>query len=535
MADPGGAAARGAGLHRKLVWLTFFRIVSVTVLLGGTAAVSWKAGGDEVAGFTRPLYGLVIGTYLASLASAWWLRLGRALVPLAHAQVAFDMATAGAVVALTGFAESVFVFMFSLGIVNGAILLYRRGAVTALASALVAYLGVELLLAPRGAGGLPWPLLFVHAGAFGATAVLAGYLAEQLRSTGQQLAERESDLAAITALHESIVQSVTSGLLTLDAGGRVTFLNRAGEQLTGLSLREVLGQPGAGRFGAFHRGTARGETDLDTPAGRRRVGYSTFPLVSPAGAPLGTAVIFQDLTALRAMEERVARTDRLADLGRLAAGLAHELRNPLASMMGSVELLRAAAVGADDRRLLDIVLREGSRLAQLVTEFLAFARPAPPRRAPVDLAQLAGETLDAFAHDPSAAGVEVSRRLAPAPVRADAGQLRGVLWNLLLNAAQAAPPRRAGAPRGAVRVACAPTPEGGAELSVEDDGPGIAPADRERLFTPFFTTKPEGTGLGLATVHRIVDAHGGTVAVASSPGQGARFTVRLPPAAAEPG
>jgi two-component system sensor histidine kinase PilS (NtrC family) len=535
MADPGGAEAPGAGLHRKLVWITFFRIVSVTVLLGGTAVVSWKAGGEDVGGFTGPLYGLVIGTYLASLASASWLRAGRALVPLAYAQVAFDVATAAAVVALTGFAESVFVFMFSLGIVNGAILLYRRGALTALAAALATYLGVELLLAPRG-GGLPWPLLFVHAGAFAATAVLAGYLAEQLRRTGERLAERESDLAAITALHESIVQSVTSGLLTLDAAGRVTFLNRAGEQVTGLSLREVLGRPAGRWFGAFHVGTARGETDLDTPAGARlRLGYSTFPLLSPEGAALGTAVIFQDLTALRAMEERVARTDRLADLGRLAAGLAHELRNPLASMMGSVELLRAAAVAADDRRLLDIVLREGNRLAQLVAEFLAFARPAPPRHEPVDLAQLAGETLDAFAHDPSAAGVEVARQLAPAPVRAAAGQLRGVLWNLLLNAAQAVPAGEPGARRGAVRVRCAPTPEGGAELSVEDDGPGIAPADQDRLFTPFFTTKPEGTGLGLATVHRIVDAHGGTVAVASSPGQGARFTVRLPPAAAEPG
>jgi two-component system, NtrC family, sensor histidine kinase PilS len=526
MGGPDGAPF-DAGLHRKLVWLTFFRIVSVTVLLGGTAVVSWQAGEDG-ARATSPLYGLVIGTYLASLASAIWLRRRRGLVALAHAQIVLDVAIAAAVVALTGWAESVFVFMFSLGIVIGAILLGRRGAVTAFGLALVTYFGLEAMVAPRLAAA-PWALLWVHAGAFAATAALAGYLAEQLRRTGERLAEREHDLATITALHESIVQSVTSGLLTLDAGGSVTFLNRAGEQMTGLSARQVMGHTAARWFGAFRTDTARGETDLETPLGTLRIGYSTFPLMARAGHPLGTAVIFQDLTALRAMEDRLGRTERLADLGRLAAGLAHELRNPLASMMGSVELLTGAPLRDDDRRLLDIVLREGGRLAQLVTDFLAFARPVPPRREPVDLAAVATETLEAFTHDPVAAGVRLERSLAAAPVLGDPDQLRQVLWNLLINAAQALPaPGPGGAPACRIRVTCGPGPDGGAELEVEDDGPGIDPADRSRLFTPFFTTKPAGTGLGLATIHRIVDAHGGGVTVDSAPGRGARFTVHLP-------
>jgi two-component system sensor histidine kinase PilS (NtrC family) len=267
-----------------------------------------------------------------------------------------------------------------------------------------------------------------------------------------------------------------------------------------------------------------------------RLGYSTFPLLGRDGAELGRAVIFQDLTELRAMEERVARSERLADLGRVSAGLAHELRNPLASMMGAVELLRdTAALGEDDRRLLSIVLREGGRLAQLVADFLAFARPAPLRRQAVDLATLVGETLDAFAHDPAASGVALERTLQPTPSRGDPDQLRQVLWNLLLNAAQALP-RVDGAARGQVRVACAPVPGGGAELSVEDDGCGIAAADRERIFTPFFTTRPSGTGLGLATVHRIVDAHGGAITVDAPGPRGARFRVWLPaPAGGEPG
>jgi two-component system sensor histidine kinase PilS (NtrC family) len=517
-----------AGLQKKLVWLTFFRIVSVTVLLGGTALAAWRSADADL--FSSTLYGLVVGTYLASLASAWWLRQGRALVPLAYAQLAFDVATATAVVAFTGWAESVFVFMYSLGIVNGSILLFRRGALTALGLALLAYFGLEILLAPRPQA-VPWLLLFVHAGAFAATAVLAGYLAEQLRRSDEKLAERESELATITALHESIVQSVNSGLLTIDSGGRVTFLNRAGEQMLGLSPRELTGRLADRFLEAFHIDTARGETDLVRPDGSRiRLGYSSFPLLGRSGKPLGTAVIFQDLTQLRSMEERVARSERLADLGQVAAGLAHELRNPLASMMGSVELLRVAPLGNEDRRLLDIVLREGGRLAQLVSDFLAFARPAPPRREPFELAALAAEALEAFEHDPAADGVELRRALQAAPAIGDPDQLRQVLWNLLLNAAQALPPADSpGLARGWLEVSCAPLPGGGALLVVEDDGPGVAPGDQERIFTPFFTTKPAGTGLGLATVHRIVDAHGGTLTLDARPGLGARFSVQLPP------
>ncbi len=382
---------------------------------------------------------------------------------------------------------------------------------------------------------VPWRLLFLHAGAFAATAALASYLSEQLRRSDERLAESESELAAITALHESIVQSVNSGLLTIDAGGRITFLNRAAEQMLGLSLGALTGRHADRFLGAFHIETARGETDLARADGTRvRLGYSSFPLLGRKGAPMGTAVIFQDLTQLRSMEERVARSERLADLGQMAAGLAHELRNPLASMMGSVELLGGAPLGAEDRRLLDIVLREGGRLEQLVTEFLAFARPAPPRREPFDLGVLAGEALEAFEHDPAAAGVEVRRELRPAPASGDPDQLRQVLWNLLLNAAQALQAAPPGDRRGWVKVSCGRSAGGGVELVVEDSGPGVAPADQPHVFTPFFTTKPNGTGLGLATVHRIVDSHGGSLTLESEPGHGARFSVRLPALTAAP-
>jgi two-component system sensor histidine kinase PilS (NtrC family) len=519
-------------LHRKLVWLILFRLAIVTVLLGGTAVVIWQLGLGAATG-GAPLYGVIGATYLASIAFALALRARRFLSALAYGQIALDTAIAAAVVAATGLSESVFVFLFSLGIVNGSILLYRRGAMVASALAVAVYLVLCAALEPGRT--VPAARLFAHATAFLATGALASYLAELLRSTGERLAARESQIEAITALHQSVVQSLTSGLLTLDPEGRVSFLNRAGEEMTGLRMAEVLGQP-ARRWFAEFAATPRGEIEWVNRRGERlRVGYSVFALRGGGETALGSAVIFQDLTKLREMEAAVQRAERLADLGRLSAALAHEIRNPLASMTGSIELLHERpGLGGEDRRLMEIVLREASRLDQLVSQFLAFARPAPLVRRRVDLAELLEETLAVFVHDPLAGRLRIDREASPAAVEGDPDQLRQVLWNLLANASQAMAGEGAPARGERIRVACGADPEGGGWLEVEDDGPGMAPRVRERLFLPFFTTKPSGTGLGLATVHRIVDAHGGAISVESAPGRGARFRVRLPRGSAPP-
>jgi len=518
MADP---------VRRKLAWVILFRLVLDTVLLGGTAF--WQVGaGGGTPPLAAALYGIVLVTFVASLAFAGWLASGRFLRGLAWAQIALDVGIASAVVAITGWTDSVFVFMYSLAIVEGAILLFRVGAAGALALSLAAYVPLVVWIGP----GRPAVLsLFAHAGAFVASGALATYLAEQLRRTGEKLEARESDLAAVTALQEAIVQSVAAGLVTVDAQGRITFLNRAGEQITGLTSHEVRGQPATRWFSGMQDQTGRDETDFVNVRGERlRLGYTHFALRGRDGSPIGRAVIFQDLSGLRAMEERVQRSERLADIGRVAAGLAHELRNPVAAMSGSIELLRAGlALSPEEARLMDIVTREASRLNELVTRFLEYARPAVPRRASTDLARLAGDTLEVFANDPAAASIRLERELAPAECKCDPDLMRQVLWNLLANAAHAARWNHVGSGgRGTVTVRTVRDADGWARLEVEDDGAGIPAQDLPRLFTPFFTTKERGSGLGLATVQRIVDAHRGTVTAGAGPAGGARFVVRLP-------
>jgi two-component system sensor histidine kinase PilS (NtrC family) len=513
-------------LFKKLVWLTLFRLAMVTVLLGATAAYTWRE--QREFGGAAWLYGLVLATYLVSLIFAVLLRLRRWLGVVAYAQIALDVAIAAGVVAVTGYTESVFVFMFLLGIVNGGILLYRRGAIAAACLALAGYVALVLLLDPHGRS-VPLLTFFVHASAFVITAALASYLAEQLRSTGERLQARESDLAAITALHEAIVQSVEAGLLTVDGAGRVSFLNRAGEQITGLSLREVCGHPAQRWFPAFQGATRRDETDFTNVRGEKlRLGYDTFPLVAPLGSQLGWVVIFQDLTRLRAMEAAMQRSARLAELGRVAAGLAHELRNPLASMSGSIELLASnLTLAAEDRRLMEIVVREASRLNGLMTRFLDFTRPIPLQREPADLSAVLAETIEVFSHSPSASEVKLECFLEPAQIECDGDQMRQVFWNLLVNAAQAVS-AKAQSGSGRIEVRCGPTLGGGATIKIADEGIGIASADLAEIFTPFFTTKEEGTGLGLAIVERIIDAHGGVISVDSVLGQGTTFVLMVP-------
>ncbi len=532
--------ATDPSLHRRLTLLTALRLGIVTALLCATTYVTLSPQQTLEPALVALLFGIIAFIYAASLAYLWLLRKRRLLGTVAWAQVVGDLLVATFLVYLTGGVESLFTLLYPLAIINASILLPRTGALLSGASGTVLFallsVGLALGLIPPAAPYLaqrhlaPGHLVFVLAGnasAFFLTAVLASYLTEQIRRTSESLEAREVDYAALSELLGAIVRSMPTGIVTTGHKGLVTFVNPAAEAIVARAFSQMVERPlaallpslAAGVDSALARGLTRGEVDEQDGHGElKRLSFVVSPMTrAPKKGPPepGLAVVFEDLTQMRAMQEAVRRSDRLAAVGQLAAGLAHELRNPLASMTGAVDLLgRNAALSTGETRLLDIVMREGERLNALVNDFLLFARPTEPAREASDVAAIADETLKVFQHSPLAAGLELTRTgEASARLFVDPSQLRQVLWNLLQNAAEA----MAGSGRIDLDVSWAPN--GWVKVAVGDTGSGIAEADFPHLFEPFFTTKPQGTGLGLASVHRIVEAHGGRVEVDSASGR----------------
>ncbi|HZH02472.1 MAG TPA: ATP-binding protein, partial [Myxococcaceae bacterium] len=348
-------------------------------------------------------------------------------------------------------------------------------------------------------------------------------LSRELSAAGGRLSDREAKLARLAQLQETILGCMPSGLITCAGDGSVTFVNRAAETILGLTSSPVLGGVSVESLipGVLAQPyVRRGELAVETMAGRRILGLTVTSLQGEdAGAHL---IVFQDLSELRRAEDELKRADRLAALGTLSAQLAHEIRNPLASMRGSAQMLAEdEALAGSSSKLARILVREADRLAALVEEFLRFARPPPPSLQACSLRQLVAELVELMGADPLARKVTVKAELEEVIASVDVDQMRQVLLNLIRNALAAA------GENGKVRVSLRTTPDE-VELGVWDSAGSIPPSDLTRIFEPFFTTKRGGTGLGLSTAHSIVRAHGGMIHVTSSPAAGTEFMVSLP-------
>jgi signal transduction histidine kinase len=344
---------------------------------------------------------------------------------------------------------------------------------------------------------------------------------------------RADDLERVTA---ALARSITSGLVTLDPAGRIVDLNAAAREIlapaqevcTGLTPEEVFGTNpfSAALSGAVReqRAITRAEVTVGDADTAKVVGLTVVPLIGVEHQFLGTLALFTDLTPVRILESRLREVQTLADLGEIAAGIAHEFRNSLAAVLGYLRLARRAATPADADRAIANAEREAKLLSAAVDALLGFARPMTPDLQRVDLLELAQDVVARIKEEGATVPIEVRGESAPAD--GDPALLTRALENLVRNAVDSV--RQRG--EGGVRVAVANAH--GAEVRVEDDGIGVDPADVPRLFLPFQTNRADGYGIGLPLAKKIVMLHNGTIQLTGKPNAGAVATVRLPPAEA---
>jgi len=554
MGEEQAQAKAGAALRRKLWWLIAGRFLLAVALFALTLIFgrSMAASGASLDSLPSTLvFGLAV--LLLSALSATTLRFSRVLLQWqAGAQIFCDVLLVTWLTGMRGDLHSPYVALYIVIISAAGIFLGVRGAIITSVGCAVCYTFVVFAGAfgwwHAGAGDLTAasvPEVIGNVGlhdiAFFVVGLLASRLAERQAHSEVQLIEAKHALADLRALHERIVESIRSGLVTTDLDGLIYTFNSAAEEITGYTAEALRGQDVSILFGALApkveeslRAAEAGATSpryeadcLTTDGLRLRLGYSIFPLFGETGARTGLVITFQDLTQVRALEETSRRQDRLAAVGRVAAGIAHEIRNPLAAMRGSIQVLRSEMNGDPSQaELMEIVLRESDRLNHIITDFLTYARPRPVSLADTDLREPLRETFTLLRHSPETRdGHTIEEHFPDEPVRVqvDAAGLRQVFWNLARNALSAMPTG------GTLRVEVQPaTNHSRVRITFTDTGQGMSPEQVERLFEPFSSSTTGGTGLGLSIVYQIIRDHGGTINVRSREGHGTTIIIELP-------
>jgi two-component system sensor histidine kinase PilS (NtrC family) len=554
-------------LIRRVKGLMLGRVIVITFLW--VALVVLELTGDPTP--TRlPLTYVILITYVLTILYALVLRQQPDLERFYRWQVWVDLLTETAIVQSTGGLDSGFVFLYILSIIAASTALPSRSIFSVAAAASVLYsflvfLDFNALIHPLPspftlrAEAIPSGSYVVYATllrmtAFGVVALLSRYLAESLRQTGQALQEQRARLIGLRAFHENVVNSMNSGLLITDMSGRVVSSNHAAgrilqlppggqqgwlaqELLSFIDLNEIVMETEA-----FDRGLNRAEGLFKRPDGKEiMLGVSYSPLRDDQGTVHGLIFNFQDITTIRAMEAEIKRGEQLAAVGRLSAAIAHEIRNPLASVSGSIQLLRAdLALDESNQRLMDIIAHEIARLNTIITDFLAYARPRPLQYDEVDIHKLIGGTLHLLCKGlPEGSAVTVRTEFVSMvpPIAIDPQGLRQVIWNLCLNAVEAMHYQGTLTVRTNLQSQLNQPYRGNTQLltaapeliiDVLDTGPGMPLEVKEKIFEPFYSTKDGGTGLGLATVDRIIYNHKGKIEVDSQLGHGTTMRIHLP-------
>jgi two-component system, NtrC family, sensor histidine kinase PilS len=539
---------------KRLAWFISIRVVVVSLFLISSIILNASEPESASAIALTGLYKLIVATFLFSIGSLVVLKISEGSQrALTYAQIIWDLLLVTLLLLFTGGISSPYSFLYMLSIINASVLLARREAIYTASLCGILYgaildfqfygrlavLGLSQVPAQQYGASHIFYNIFVNILSFYLTAFLTGYLAERLKKSESALQEKAIDYEELERLNSSIVSNIDSGLLTLTTEGKIRVYNSYAAELTGITQEEAYDRPlvevieGFRSFADKIMTFSRGEIEYRSGTGNQMIfGFKSVPFTDKEGNPIGVIIDFQDLTQFKRLQEELKKADRLAAIGELSARIAHEIRNPLASISGSVQLIaQGERVDVADRKLLKIILRETERLDGLIRDFLAYARPSQPEKLPVNLNQMILDLISLLETDPRFREVVIHNNCPDGlTVYVDRDQMRQVFWNLFLNAAEA---MQSG---GMIKIN-AVLLSGGEEgkisnekvkIVVADDGVGMTLQDVQKVFEPFFTTKPSGTGLGLATVYRIIESHGGTIMVESSCNSGTTFTMYLP-------
>ena len=541
-------------LRQRLAAHIAVRLVVATVLLGSALVVQLR---DPGAWAINPFFFLIGLTYAVSLGFVGSLRFVDRWPWLTDVHFAIDAVIISAAIMLSGGVDSLFAILYMLPIVAAASVQFRRGGLQVATHSSILFVGLVLLqyLYAGDNGDLPFNLsqadlppatvaqytVALNTFGFFAVAVLSGSLAERARKGEARLEQAAEEIADLQAFNQYVLDNLLSGLATADAQGRLVTFNRSAMMITGRTGALPIGEPAgevlqlpAGFVASVSQDLARVRSKRTDYQFRRPddqlidLGVSVAALPLPDGTR-GFIYTFQDVTDVKRFEQSARLQQRLAAVGEMAAGIAHEIRNPLASMSGSMQMLKQELpLSADQAQLMDIVLRESERLNQTIKSFLAYARPQRFQVQPLDLRPMVQETAMLLRNSTEVEerhAIDVRLPEQAVMLDADEGQIRQIIWNLATNGLRAMPDR------GTLTLSASEELLGDdrrAVLLIEDEGVGIAPEDVDAIFQPFRGSFGKGTGLGLAIVHRIVTDYGGQIDVRSRPGQGTTFRVTFP-------
>jgi len=535
-------------IGQRLWWLILGRVAAVVLLLLGGALWTRGTFGSSVAISLRTVAPIVFAVVTLTVIYCAARLFSKAYVAQARVQFFFDVLIVTWLIWTTGNAGSPYSALYIVVISIASLFVGPRGAMITSVGSAAAFTACAIAAlagfdssAPHVSADIARTVQIVGLSdvSFLLVGLLAARLAERQSRSDVELAVATQSLASLRALHERIVESIRSGLITTDLDGHIYSFNSAAAEITGFQAADVRGKDVSIFFGDMTRqirdsmraasdghASPRFEADCLTPDGLLlRLGFTVAPLFAETGETTGLVVTFQDLTEIRALEDTARRQDRLAAVGRLAASIAHEIRNPLAAMRGSIQMLHAEMEPKSEHaQLMEIILRESDRLNKIVTDYLAYARPRKTDMKDADPCALLQDTFKLLSNSSEVNKdhkLELDLPTERVIVKGDPEQLRQVFWNIARNALTSM--SGGGTLRASVEIA---GPDR-VRLSISDTGCGMSAEQVERLFEPF-SSSTGGTGLGLSIVYQIIRDHSGTINVLSREGEGTTITIELP-------